>query len=405
MPIVSLSDVAEHQFRSLEEVERYVNDLSLKIKEHLNLLNRYEVQFAKTEVTAAIEFKINVDKSGKLMKKRKGSQIAVQKFKKIVIPDAAKLQKNFAIVDELFDDLDKLKTVESIVSVNFRHKPGAGQMIEGIRTRRKITENGIKKAREFLTQVGAKYEPTEFKEFVQNVADVLSKNLDYDDYENSVYVTPNGPAGFRFTHYIRLIGLEDDDGNTFPELYLVFTCLLSPLGSKKVEAEYFVNVLYEFQTPGKFETGTEVDSVKGAILVLGSILDNENFANRLGTLPLNLEDTKIKKDQFSVKGKIFSFEVGDKTLTFNLLKGVSQSDAEDVVKKLYIDVKGLLYKTRAKLRIRGPYKEGGRFKIVFTLANLAKDGQVSVDEMAWLKEMIGVDDEKIRRIVRIINGG
>jgi hypothetical protein len=407
MAIISLSDVdslAEHNFRSLEEVERYVDGLTLKIKEDLSLLNKYEVQFARTEETAATEFKINVTKTGKARKTRAGKHILVEKFKKVVIPNVNQLQKNFSIVDELFDDLDKLKTVENIVSVSFRGKPGAGKMIEGIKTRRKITESGIKKAQDFLAKIGQKYAPTPFKEFVQEVADLLAAQLEFEDSENFIYVTPEDTHKFKFTHYLRLIGLEDDEGKSFPELYVVFSCILSPAGKKQVTAEYFVNILYEFQTPGKFDIGTTVDSAKGAVLVLGGQLDSENFANALGTLPMNLEEKKLKKNQFSVKNKIFSLEVDEKSLTFNLVKGVSDPEVSKIVEHLYADVKGLLYKIRAKLKVRVT-KELGRTKIIFTLANLARDGEVSVDDLKWIQEMTGIDDDKLRKIARTINGG
>jgi hypothetical protein len=403
MTIISLSDLAEHNFRSLEEVEKYVNTLTLKIREDLSLLNKYEIQFAHTETSATLELKVNVTKTGKARKTRAGQHIMVQKFKKVVIPEAGRLAKNFAVLDELFDDLDKLKTVENIVSVSFRAKPGAGKMIEGIKTRRKITEKGVQKAQEFLTRIGKKYEPTPFKEFVQAIFDKLVEELDYDSTEQFIYVTPDQNQRLRFTHYLRLIGLEDDEGRVLPELYLVFTCIITPIQKKQVEAQYWVNVISEFQTPGKFETGTEVDTVKGAVLDIGMKLDSENFANTLGTIPLNLDKTP-KKEQFSVKKKIFSIEVDEHSISFVLNKGVKDQEINSIIENLYGDVKGLLHKMRAKLKVRVSV-ELGRKKIVFTLANLAKDGQATMEDLRWIQEMTGIDDDKLRKITRTVNGG
>lgn len=404
MPIQDLSNAAEHNFRTLEEIERYLETLKQRFVENVTLLHKYEVQFARTEQAATTEFKINVTKTGKPMKRRAGPHIQVNKFKRVAIPDVEKLSKNFALVDELFGMLDTLKTLESIAMVNFKGKPGVGKIVEGIKQRRAVTEKAIKKAQDFLTNIGEKKEPTVFKDFVEQISKILEAHLDYEDFENFVYLTPDQNSRFRFTHYLRLIGLTDDENNEYTELYVVFTCILIPIGKKQVEAEYYVNVLYEFQTPGKFETGTRVDAAKGAALVIGTILEQENFANTLGTLPLNLDESKIKKEQFGVKGKIFSVEVDEKTISFNLNKGVKEGEIARIVQQLYVDVKGLVHRVRAKLKVRVT-KALGRHKITFTLSNVAGDGQVSVDDAKWLQEQFGVDDDKLRRIVRIINGG
>lgn len=409
MAIQSLSDVAEHNFRSLEEIERYLDSLKLSVNEYDALLDQYQKQFARDESTSApIEFKINV-KKGELtpLKRREGQHIVIQKYKNVRIPKIDRLRKNFGIVDDLYEKLDVLRNLESTVSLHFDKKTGAGKTLQGIRTLKKQVEQKVKVALNFLEKIGSKYEPSPFKDFIQKVADKLSDEIQFEDYSNYVYVHENAQGNLQFTHYLKLDGVKDEEDKQFPELYVVFTNLLTKVtGSKSVSSSYYVNVLYEFQTPGKFEIGTAVDSVKGALLVIGSVLELElNFSSQLGVLPLNLDDKKITKEAFSAKKFISSVSIDERSIEFTFVKDVkTSSQAEEIASRLYLEVKALLSHIRAKMKVR-VNKELGRYKAIFTLSNLAGPGQVSVDDVKPLMERLGVDEEKMKRIVRIINGG
>jgi len=406
MAIKSVSDVAEHQFRSLDEIERYLEELKGKMSDLDSLLKQYQSRFARTASTSALEFKINLKKSGQPMKvKRPGGVILTDRIQKVVIPKLDKLRANFSIVDELYENLDLLKTLESTVSLHFRSKKGSGQILSTIREMKKGAEAKIKGALDFLKKLGEEYEPEPFKELVEKTAVQISDEIDFEKSDQEIYVRENPDSHFEFTHYVRLEGVSDDEGNRFPELFLVFTCELYPQGTKNVHLGYFVNVLHEFAVPGKFDKGTSVDSIKGALLVLGSLLELENFSNQLGTLPLNLDKTKVKKESFSAKNQITSIEVNEREISFKLVKTVKKkSDADDLAHQLYPEVKAMIERTKAKLKMR-THKELGTWVITYTLSNLVGPGQVSVDDVEFLRDKFGVDDEKLRKVVRVINGG
>lgn len=412
MAIQSLSDVAEHNFRSLEEIERLLEDQKTQVNDLDSLLEQYESQFARQEATSALEFRINV-KQGKEglvnQKRREGQHIIIEKYKRVKIPKLESLKKNTGIVNEYFDKIDILRNLESTVSLHFNKKTGAGKTLQGIKTLRKQIEQKVKTALAFMQKIGTKYEPTPFKAFIQKIADQLEKEIKFSGYENSVYVHEDEKDhSLKFSHYLKLEGVEDDEGKTFPELYIVFTNVLSRIsGSKKLGSRYYVTLLYEFATPGKFDIGTNIDSVKAALHVIGTMLELElNLSNPLGVLPHNLDEKEVTKNKFSVSRFISTIGVTERSIEFSLIKDVkTQSDAEDIAHKLFGEVRAMLSHTKAKLKTRVD-RELGRYKITFTMSSVVRPGQVSIEDVKPLMEKFGVtDSDKIRRIVREINGG
>jgi hypothetical protein len=405
MAIRDIQELAEHNFRSLEEIERYLEELKKQVTDFDSLLQKYQSQFAKTAMTAApIEFKINV-KQDLTPKAKKGPAILIDHIDKFVIPKMDVLRKNFQIVDELYEDLDKLRSLESTVSLHFKSKAGSGKTLEGIKKLKLLTEQKVRKALEFLEKVGTKHEPTLFKTFVQKVADRLEDEIDYKGYENIVYVHETVDKELVFTHYLKLIGVSDDEGSQFKEIYVVFTCVLTP-SEGKLGAAYYVNTLYEFATPGKFDRGTVVDSVKAALAVIGIQLDLElNFSSMLGTLPMNLDMNKITKNLFTSRNYIQSVSGDENLLEFTFTKDIkTEADASKVAETLYPEVRALQAHSKGKLKVRLT-KDLGRYKVIFKLANVAGQGQVSVDDLRFLRDKLGVDEDRLRKIVRIINGG
>jgi hypothetical protein len=390
---------------SLDEVDRFLTEIKKKSDELTLLLQQYEKQAARAanSQAAALEFKINVTKDG-APAKRKSPNVIVDRFKKVVIPNITQLRNNFALVDDLYEKLDILRTLESTVSMHFQSKAGSGKTLDGIRRLTKQVETKIRDALKFLNRIASKHAPEPFVDFVQKTVDRVSDSLSFDSYEAALYVRETDSKTFEFTHYIRLLGLVDDEDKAYPEMYLVFTCVLTPTGKTEVQASYHVTVLSEFAVPGRFDTGTAVDSVQAAVLVIGSLLDMENFSNALGTLPIDL-DKKIDKNTFTVGKSVSQLEVDERSISFILAASVkSQSAVQAVTQQLYLEVKALLYRVKAKLKVRIT-KELGRYRVTFTLSNLAGPNQVSVHDLDFLRDKLGVDDDKLRKIVRVINGG
>ena len=134
MSIKNHAELAEHNFRSLEEIERYLKGMDEDVTNLGELLNQYERKFEKSKATAAAtEFKISLDPTNKPRTiNNKGTPMTVNRWQKVVIPKMEQLRSNFAIVDELYEKLDALHTLEGTLKSNFKARHGAGDVRQSL---------------------------------------------------------------------------------------------------------------------------------------------------------------------------------------------------------------------------------------------------------------------------------
>jgi hypothetical protein len=404
--LLTTSEIAESPFRSLQEVDDYLNQ---KVKEKLDeldqLLRQYQLQFSRHEVRSAEEiFIINRDKDGP-RKKGPGSKFKIEKISKIVVPKMDVLAQNFAVIEEIADQVERLDTLYNTMALNFRGVRGANDTLKNIRTMQKAFEAKMDKALKFLQSIGQKYEPEQFKELVDKTMTIVAEELDYQKYEQYLYAHTTKEGDLQFTHYVELKGLVNDEGEIYPKFFLVFTCKLVKSDEKnKVLPHFYVTVLREFATPGRFSLGRQVDSPQRAMAALGLMLDLENVGSGLGTLPHNIDPNKVSKDKFAMSSKIASFKVVPDGFEFTLLKGVKQSELQETFQSLWQDCKAMVAKIpKARLKAKPGKDSEGRVTLRIFLTNLAPSDKISTHDVDFLQEHFGLDDEKLRRVIKVIN--
>jgi len=410
--LMGCTEIADAPFRSLVEVDRYLSQLKDELQDISSMLRTYQAQFARVErqpmVAADLSFKVGSDP-------KKSPKIISDKIDKIVVPKLNVLQNNFMIVDQLSDKIQELEALEANVSVNFKGARGQPDTIKAIRTMRAAYEVQYKKALDYLEDVGQKYAPTPLKELIKGVSEKLSEDLQYEKYKIAVYAnefTRPGPekkpiTEMMFTVYILLQNLTDDTGDIYPKFYIVFTCVLSPIGgdSTHLSVEQHVTVMHDFQSPAKFHPGRRVYNVKEAMTEIGNLLSLENISNAIGTLPHNLQS--IDKDFFKAGAgeKIASVDVDPASFTFWFIKSVKKKDANALSASLYPQVKALIRNIRnAQLKMR-PLESSGRLGVKFSIINLAKEGEINIHDVSWLKETFNLRDDQMRDIVKVVNKG
>jgi hypothetical protein len=405
--LLTTSEIAESPFRSLQEVDDYLNQ---KVKEKLDeldqLLRQYQLQFSRSEVRSSEEiFIINRDGGDGKRKKGPGSKFRIDKIDKIVVPKMDMLAQNFAIIDEIADQVERLDTLYNTMALNFRGVRGANDTLKNIKAMQRQFEIKMDKALKFLQSIGQKYEPDQFSELVNKTMTIVSEELEYKDYEQYLYAHTNKDGDLVFTHYIELKGLRNDEGEIYPKFFLVFTCKLVKSDERnKVLPHYYVTVLREFATPGRFPLGRQVDSPQRAMAALGLMLDLENVGNGLGTLPHNVDPSKVSKDKFSMGSKIVSIKVEPDAFVFTLLKGVKQAELQDTIKSLWMEVKTIVQKVpKARLKVKIAKDAEDRVTVRIALTNLAPSDKISTQDVDFLQEHYGLDDDKLRRVVKVIN--
>lgn len=404
--LMTVSELAESPFRSLQEVDDYLDQ---KVKEKLDeldqLLRQYQLQFSRSEVRSSEElFIINRNSGGKEVKKA-GSKFKIEKIDKIVVPKMDMLAKNFAVIEDIADQVERLDTLYNTMAMNFRGVRGANETLANIKKMQKAFQVKMDKALAFLQGIGQKYEPSQFKELVDKTMTIVSEELDYQKYNQYLYAHTTKDGDLQFTHYVELLGLVNDEGEVYPRFYLVFTCKLIKSDERnKVLPHFYVTVLREFATPGKFGIGREVDGPQRAMASLGLMLDLENVGSGIGTIPHNLDPNKVSKDKFAMGSKVAQFKVVPDGFEFTLLKGVSEKDAKNVFNSLWQDCRTLLGKVpKARLKAKPGKDNEDRITLRIWLTNLAPSDKISTHDVDFLQDRFGLDDAKLRRVVKVIN--
>lgn len=401
--VMCCTEIADSPFRSLQDVEKYLQSLKEQLNDAESLLRQYQSQFSRS-VTAApdLEFTINKDSGpGK-----KSPKIGLDKIDKFVVPKLDKLRSNFMIVDQLSEDVDKLNTLFSTVSVDFRGNRGLSQMLNNIKAMRNSAEAKLDAALKFLSKIGEKYAPTPFKEMADEVCKKLSEDLEFSSYKTFIYAHQQVSGDITFTLYVQLLNLVEEDGEQYPEFFIVFTCLLSPLATEKgvLTVENYVTVMNNFQTPGKFSPGRLVTNAKSALSNISTLLSLENISTSIGTLPHNLDPSKITKDKFKFGSKVANIEVDPNSISFAFLKQVKKDEAKSYANSLYVEVKNMFARIKnAQVKVKFT-QEDGRFVVRFMLMNLATDKQINTNDLDFLKQQFDLDDNKLRKVIQIING-
>lgn len=397
------------QYRSLTDVERHL----LQIKEQLNdadaMLRTYRLQFARVERNAleqAITFTIGPAGSGSDDGKKGSGKIVTTQIDKVVIPKMDAMRSNFEVVSQLSDKVQELETMYAAVEINFRGVRGQLDVLKSIKTMKAGAEAKLDQALAFLKDIGDKYAPTAFKQMAKNVAAKLNEDLDFDKAKVAMYATEMATGELSFTMYIELKNLRDENGETFAKFYIVLTCVLAPISTEKnkLSVETYVTVMHDFVAPGKFDAGKRVYNDKEALAEIGHLLSLENISTAIGTLPhglMHIDRNFLKSGADRVK----EVEVDPSSFTFWFLKAVKQTEARSLMNALYTQVRGMLAHIRkAQIKMRLLEKDG-QFGAKYSLVNLAREDQISVQDLDWLKNQFKLNDQKMNEVVKIINKG
>ncbi len=409
--LVTKADAAEKKFRSLPEVDAVLDMIKQKLADLDELTNNFRAQFARAEKAAphvpetAAPFTFKVDfKNGEDTKVSRKIDIKTQKLDKVVIPKPEVLRKNFDVVIELYDQLETLQNVYNSVATNLKGVKGSVDTLKKVKTMIGMCQAKIDKALGFLQSVGEKYSPKTFQKLVESSIDLIEEGLDFTSYENYLYATETPNKDLMFTHYVMLKGLVDNDGGQFPSFYIVFTCILVP-HEGKVVPDYYVTVMHEFAAPGTFNIGRQITSNKEAQRAIFTLFHLENVSNALGTVPHNIDPDKLTRDKFSIAQAIKSVEATPSAIVFTLLKNTPKKAVPEIAGKLYAELKAKIQGRMKNVRLKAKIgkSDAGYTTIEFSLVNLAENDQVSVHDLDYLKEVLKVDDAKMRQIIKIIN--
>jgi len=387
--------------RFLDKLNKEVDDLGKMVtvqQKALAFLTRPKdnVRAALTKA-ATFEFNIGEDYEGK--NKRNLKRNIATDIPKIIVPNIDKLKNQYGLSEDLYEKYRLLESMETQLAMQFPDRRGEAYetAISSLRALKDKVAGHLKKVLAFLNEIAAKHIPRSFEKYISAITMEVEENVQFESSNTFIYmsVTPDGELSF--TAYLMLVGAINDEGKITPQLYISIQLI--------VGGPVYIQLNHEYELPNQLfrEGGVEVDSVGGAVKAISHLLDLEDFATSMGTVPLvtqlKMDPSKISENMFTFKDFISKLEVSPEKLTFQLRPGIEKDQLHDLSYALYPQVKELFKNTRGtKLKM-----EVSLTHIDFYVNTVAQKGEVTYDDAEFLKDRFGASDAVLRKVVNILN--
>lgn len=444
-----LTDVTSYNFRSLEEIKEYVNQVMKSAQDDIKDINDFKklfepAAFRKLQmdyIVAAIKLKqskkvVKAPAKPAIVKPLKGITTITQDSNAPVRTPKAKVKEGEAIpvefvgiegkdLEKKFKAMDSLSTkIKSLdgllVKIAYEHHDDpkmTGEITRYIKTKREALQKELVAAYAFLETTAKKTEPKQFKLPVKHIIEKVTETFkdSFDSTTQYVYVTPKAvvDAGkknvlFVYNHYLEIKNFKMDNGDVYPKYFIVFTGIVNPVTKKM---EMFFSTFTTYPQPGSFKPVHEFTKESNGLRDLYIALDQENFSTFIERVPLEVTGPQLKKMKWNVpKGMIRSVTTELNIITFSLDPKLSKEAALNVRDVLSADlILQAVSENKNSLAIRGPYKPAGSnvwlIDFVFKRAShqFLKKIRVTHDQIDYFSNTWGLTRQKAADLVRNLN--
>lgn len=390
------------KFRSLKEVERYLQEVQQQLRDDLQLAEQQTKQLHSMAQKAlkASEFKLNIldisgnPGGGKGKKKTIGVDFPVVK-----VPKMNQLTNSYAMAEKLTEQFKELEANENNVRMTFRNNPAADKLLGEFAKLKRDLEKQMRALFTELSSIADGHAPQEYKDFVQALADELNKNqyIECESIKTFTYVSVTPGGHLVFAGYIVLNNAVSDEGEEIPHLYVTLKWTVD-----ETHPTVAVFVEHDFVQPGLLYGGETISSVSDAAKAITTQLAMEGFSSQIGNLPVSMQlrfpSGGLDKSAFTAAQHVDKVESEGDMLTFHL-KPSGIANLENIKGQLFLEVKGMLKKKRStgvRMRVDGN-------KVIFTFTNLDQSGGITPHDLEWLEEKYKLSQPQLRKIANEIN--
>jgi hypothetical protein len=396
------------KFRYIDDVKRFLDDMSEEVDDTDKLIKVYQTQLAymkkpkdwvSAHLVKAAEMEMTITQDGdkKSFLKRKIDP----DLSKFVAPKIKDLEKQYALSEDLYEKHRTLEAAEAQIAMQFPDRRGEAYegVMASLNTLKGKVAKQLKTVLGFLNEVAAKHVPKTFEKYIDAVRQEVQEHVLFEDSNLFLYVSTTPEGQIAFTYYLMLVNATNDEGEVTPQLYISVQWVVTQGITIQINPEY--------ELPGQLlkEGGNEVSSVGEAVKAIGDLLALEDFSSSLGTVPLSTllrkPISEMKPEMFTYKDFIQKLDVDNDKLVFKLRKGVDEEQSKEIALALFQEVKALFKNSRsAKIRMKPSTTQ-----IEFSVTNLAKGGEVSSQDAEFLGEKFGLNEQQLRKVINVLNSG
>lgn len=372
-------------FRSLKELLNAADSIRAELPSIDKEIDSYEVAAAGKSGSHSIL-------GGKPSKNDK-------KLKVFSTADKKSLTENF----KLLVDLDeKTKSVDSMIAqmdYQFKGDPGYAAAIKQLKALRTDVAKRTKAVYDIINKVASQNIPTAFKSFCKEVTDGILEWLDgnFVKSKQRLLISLEGDNVI-YTSYLILTGLTDDSGFTYDEYSMVFTYATGPDYNP---AEYYVNTMPKFTTPGRFARGTELapkSAVEDAYDVIDMLMQSEGFKHILQGNDLPLDKDDINTDKFN--GIADKVAIKSDKLVFTLKRELRGD--KKAIQDLFLLVKGLIDGKVTDQQIRYKVSPNGSNVEFYLVSDNQRPLNVDRAKLKNMQKELNLTDRQVKQIMQLV---
>ena len=389
------------KFRSLNEAQRFIDELGLEISDIEQLLDQQQDQ-----VQASIKQLKVLAESFNLVVNDKDNK-SVTKLNlgndKVKVPGGVKnLKANYSLLQELIAKEEALANSETVILLTFKDDPKTKPLLKKIQQLKSKVSNEKEQIIAFLNDIATSTVRPSFNKYVFSVAESIVDhvNLTEDQYDVYYYLTTVDNC-LLYSAFIELRDIVNSEGEQIAQMYIA---LHWRVGNDKVEQSMRLSLSYSWSDPVELFNDSKlmVTSVASAISTADKMLEAEDFAVDVGVQPLSkklkqgVKLNQIDLSALNLQGKIKKLEVEPDYIIVTLARQ-PKDQLREVQAQVYLGVQKFFVRgTKLRMAV-----SSNGLTLKFTVTNYTQGKQFSSQDIEYFKSW-GLTERQIKKIEVIL---
>lgn len=389
------------KFRSLNEAQRFIDELGLEIADIEQLLDQQQEQ-----VQASVkQLKVLAESFNLVFNDSSNNSVTKLNLSndKVKVPGGVKnLKTNYALLQELIAKEEALSNSETVILLTFKDDPKTKPLLNKIQQLKAKVSKEKEQIIAFLNDIATSTVPPSFNKYVFSVAQSIVDHISLteDQYDVYYYLTTVDNC-LLYSAFIELRNVVNSEGEQINVLYIA---LHWRVGSDKVEQSMRLSLSYDWSDPVELFNDSRliVTSVANAVATADKMLEAEDFAVDVGVQPLSkklkqgIKLNQIDLSALNLQGKIKKLEVEPDEIVVTLNRQPKEQ-LREVQAQVYLGVQKFFVRgTKLRMSV-----SSNGLTLKFVVTNYTQGKQFSSQDIEYFKSW-GLTERQIKKIEVIL---